>query len=423
MTAPPAGTIHIRSEPRPEWTDKAIAVLVVVTSYALFSAWKSPIPYLWIAIAAVLVSCSLAVVAKRQGVRALWVNIAVIGLTLGVIEGYFAMQGPTERRMSYSEEFFIADEVLGYKPAPARRIGHRSYAGDQLLYDVTYTLDDHGLRIASPSTSDHRGALPCVAFFGDSFTFGEGMSDEHTMPYQVWKRLAPRYQTVNFAFLGYGPHQMLAALELGRVEFEGHCRPSHIVYQAIPSHVSRAAGLEAWDQHGPRYRQGKNGLVRLDGHFDDVRPETALEWLRRAHRHLHLRIQGWLEASALYRTLLNTHRPVTSEDVALFAGIVDAAKQTASRIYPGATFQVLFWDYEDDAAVGTLILSELRAHGISVYPMSTILPGFPASRARYEISPYDRHPNEQAHARIADFLAQHMPPAPAMVSLRPVLQQ
>ena len=59
-------------------------------------------------------------------------------------------QGPAERQMEYSEEFFMADDALGYKPAAARRIGHRAYGGDQLLYDVTYTLDGHGLRIASP---------------------------------------------------------------------------------------------------------------------------------------------------------------------------------------------------------------------------------------------------------------------------------
>ena len=39
---------------------------------------------------------------------------------------------------------------------------------------------------------------------------------------------------------------------------------------------------------------------------------------------------------------------------------------------------------------------------------AVILPGFPVARARYEISPYDRHPNAQAHARIADFVAQRL---------------
>jgi len=92
----------------------------------------------------------------------------------------------------------------------------------------------------------------------------------------------------------------------------------------------------------------------------------------------------------------------------LFAAIVGTAKQTASRTYPGVTFQVLFWDYDDDTEVGEEVQSQLREQGVAVHLISTILPGFPAERARYEISPYDRHPNAQAHARIADFLAQHL---------------
>jgi hypothetical protein len=417
--------IHPLRERRHERLDKGVAMIVVLLiGCALFASWMSPIRCVWFAIAAVIMSSYVAAVSKRDCLRALWVNIAVISFALGVIEGYFGIQGPPERQMDYTEEFFIADDVLGYKPAAARRIGHRSYGGDRLLYDVTYTLDAHGLRIASPPVSEGEAPLPCVAFFGDSFTFGEGMADEQTMPYQVWKRLTPHFQTVNFGFLGYGPHQMLAALEQGRVS-DGHCRATHIVYQAIPSHVSRAAGLEAWDHHGPRYGWLPGGVVRQEGHFDDLRPTTALQWLRYGHRMLHVRMQAWLEASALYRTLLNSHRPVTPEDVALFAAIVNTAKQAATRIYPGVTFQVLFWDYDDDAEVGEQILSQLAAQGIAVHPMSTILPGFPAARARYEISPYDRHPNEQAHARIADFVAQRLvqPSASHMSPSLLVLQQ
>jgi hypothetical protein len=121
-----------------------------------------------------------------------------------------------------------------------------------------------------------------------------------------------------------------------------------------------------------------------------------------------VRAQALLEASVLYRTLLNSHRPVTAEDIALFVAIVKTAKQAASRIYPGVTFHVLFWDYDDDAEVGGLALSQLQAQGVIVHPISTILPGFPAARARYEISPYDRHPNALAHARIADYVVQRL---------------
>jgi hypothetical protein len=77
----------------------------------------------------------------------------------------------------------------------------------------------------------------------------------------------------------------------------------------------------------------------------------------------------------------------------------------------------LFWDYDDDADLAAQAVSQLKSQSVTVLPMSTILPGFPTARARYEISPYDRHPNEQAHARIAEFVAQHLDPPPA--PLRP----
>lgn len=385
--------------------DKRVGTIVILLiACVFFVARASLIPYLWIAIAAVIMLSYAAVISRRETFRALCVNLAVVIFTFGAIEGYFWTREPLERQMEYSEEFFVADDVLGYKPAPEKRIEHRSYGGNRLLYDVTYTLDDQGLRIASPLTIGSKDTLPCFAFFGDSFTFGEGMADEQTMPYQVWKRIGPRYRTVNFAFLGYGPHQMLAALEQGQVGSHGHCRPSHIVYQAIPSHVSRAAGLEAWDYHGPRYSWQPDGQLGHAGHFDDLRPSTPHEWLRHVHWQLHTRVRAALEASALYRTLLNSHRPVSPEDVALFAAIVKTAKLTASRAYPDVTFQVLFWDYDDDAEVGQQVMSQLRAQGVTVHPMSIILPGFPTERARYEISPYDRHPNAQAHALIAEFV-------------------
>ncbi|HKC92755.1 MAG TPA: hypothetical protein VKB81_01915 [Nitrospira sp.] len=389
----------------PDQIDKRLATIVILLiASVLFIARTSLIPYLWIAIAAVIMLSYAAVISKREGFRALWVNLAIIVFTFGAIEGYFWTQGPLERQMEYSEEFFVADDVLGYKPAEDKRIGHRSYGGDRLLYEVTYTLDNQGLRIASPLTSKHE-TLPCIAFFGDSFTFGEGMADEETMPYQVWKHMGPRYQATNFAFLGYGPHQMLATLEQGQLESRGHCQPSHIIYQAIPSHVSRAAGLEAWDHHGPRYAWQSDGQVRQEGHFDDLRPSTPLQWLRLAHWQFPARVRTWLEESAVYRTILNSHRPVTPEDVALFAAIVNAAKSTASQKYPDVTFQVLFWDYDDDVDVGEQVQSQLQARNITVHPMSTILPGFPTERARYEISPYDRHPNALAHTLIADYVA------------------
>lgn len=386
--------------------DKGIATIVLfVVASALTAVRTSPIPYLWIAIAAIIVLSYAAVLCTSQGLRALWVNLAVVIFALGAAESYFWAQEPLERRMEYSDEFFEADEVLGYKPAANRRISHRSYGGDQLLYDVTYTFNEQGLRTASSMTGTHAATQPCLVFFGDSFTFGEGMTDEQTMPYQVWKRIGHRFLTVNFGFLGYGPHQMLAALEHGQIESRGHCSSSHIIYQAIPTHASRAAGLEVWDHHGPRYMLNAEGQAQPSGHFDDTPPATILERLRVVHRQFSPWLKTTLEQSALYRTLLRTHRPVDEQDTELFGAIVGKSKQVIERMYPGAQLHVILWDYDDDREVVKQIQQALAHQAVQVSIVSTILPDFPANRAQYEISPYDRHPNALAHAIIAKFVA------------------
>jgi hypothetical protein len=74
-----------------------------------------------------------------------------------------------------------------------------------LIYDVTYTIDADGLRIAAgldENPHDNR----CMLFFGCSFTFGEGVDDHEAMPY-VAGTLA-NLRAYNFGFPGYGPHQM-----------------------------------------------------------------------------------------------------------------------------------------------------------------------------------------------------------------------
>lgn len=379
-----------------------IAIVLACTTYAIET---SQVPYVWAALGLTSILSIAACMTDRPWGQALWINLAVLTLTLGIGEVYFWAQEPLERQMEYSEGFFLADEVLGYKPASGRTLSHRTSVHEEPLYQLDYTINADGLRITAPIDTDMSSHEPCLVFFGDSFTFGEGMPDKRTMPYQAWKKLGGRLRTVNFGFLGYGPHQMLAALQHGLLESQAHCHPSHVVYQAIPTHVSRAAGLEAWDFHGPRYVLNADGGVGQDGHFDDVPCTALLDRLRTLHRQFPAHVKTTLEQSALYRLLLRSHRPVDAQDVALFGGIVGEAKQLIEKTYPGAQFHVLFWDYDDDQQVVDQVQQELAHRGVQVSAISDILPNFPAARARYEISLYDRHPNAMAHDLIADFVA------------------
>src|SRR5215470_1470826 len=194
LAAPPRASLHLLL--RRETGITALAAFVAAC--ATFASPTSEAPYVWAGVAVTTIFVCATSVSRRPWIRALWVNLAVLTLACGAGEAYFWMNEPLERQMQYSEGFFLADEILGYKPAAGQALSHRTSARHGLLYQVTYTINQDGLRTASPTDAATPLDAPCVAFFGDSFTFGEGMSDERTMPYQVWQKLGGRYRTVNF---------------------------------------------------------------------------------------------------------------------------------------------------------------------------------------------------------------------------------
>ncbi len=105
--------------------------------------------------------------------------------------------------------FSVSRPGLGWGPsAPGVYHGKRVGSDGALIYDAGYTIDDHLLRRTISAAG-----RPTVAFFGDSMTFGQGLSDSETLP-QAYADLAGRNTRVlNFGFPGYGPQQFLRALE------------------------------------------------------------------------------------------------------------------------------------------------------------------------------------------------------------------
>lgn len=100
------------------------------------------------------------------------------------------------------------------------------------------------------------------------------------MPYLTGIKTGGHYSIYNFGYSGYGPHQMLAALQRGVVDQVVHEPVSHVIYQSIPAHVGRAAGLAQWDPHGPKYVLDRGGRPVYEGPFDGWQPRP-LRWLHK----------------------------------------------------------------------------------------------------------------------------------------------
>jgi hypothetical protein len=195
-------------------------------------------------------------------------NLAFLSFILGCLEiySYFTKTPmPQYEGDAYRTKYMIPNDTLGYGPIAGAIVEARKVLGPRLIYRVTYTIGENGLRI-TPEDGDNR----CILFFGDSFTFGEGVEDQQSMPYIV-AELSKR-KTYNFGFHGYGPHQMLSAIEHGLVDRIVDCEPHWVIYSALPQHVARSAGYWLWDEHGPKYVV-ENGHAQYVGHFDDQNSE------------------------------------------------------------------------------------------------------------------------------------------------------
>jgi hypothetical protein len=257
------------------------------------------------------------------------------------------------------------------------------------IYDVTYTIDEHGLRETPAGNPDAQ----CRAlFFGGSIMFGEGVENNETMPFHFVSRSEGKYQGFNFGFHGYGPHQMLRAVETGRIpDVEGHPR-TIAVYQGIPAHVARSAGKAFWDQFGPRYEVKSSGELIYTGPFRSSRYRA---------------IETAFRASYLFRFF---QRRVVSSiayepgDLDLYTQILVQTRSLLKDRY-GSDFVILFWDKGQGDELSQDIQARLSELNFRVVLVSDIIPEIATDRRSLVISEFDHHPNPLAHALIGKNLA------------------
>jgi hypothetical protein len=347
------------------------------------------------------ISASIAVIAwllRRRAAAFILVNVAAVLLGVAIFETYLvitAQRGDGTRfEGSINDGFTETDDLLGYKPRNDAHVTARKFFADTLLYDVTYTIGPDGLRV-SPKR-DLQQEKGCVVFFGDSITFGEGLNDTETYPFRVGSKTNGAYAIYNFAFSGYGPHQMLANLEGGRVQEQLHCTPTQFVYLMIPEHLERVAGLATWDKHGPRFTIRLDGSVQRDGNFD--RPYRLLgRWP------IPQRLGAALDSFHTWQKLFGRDRQASADALPLAIAIVNEAAGFSRQRYPQSSFDVILWDGNDGERVRGLEAG-LTAAGIPVHRITRAIPDFRNNWRAYVISEHDLHPNARQHELLANLV-------------------
>lgn len=384
------------------WTTLAWIFAAAVT---LVSLKYFTIPYLWIFLAGA--TALFVTAAMDRGRRPLWFNLACLASGLAVFEYYTwtsSHRGFAASRVSGGsyDEHLIPHEELGWALPPESVMTQTLSFEGELLYDATYTIGPDGLRISSPAERGDGRSTECALFFGNSFTFGQGLADHEALPFRVHEESAQRYRTYNFGLNGYGAHQMLSALQHGLVRDTVQCdreQVTHVFYQSITDHLRRSAGRVWWETRGPRYVLTEDGGVRSAGSFEDEEDYDE-------DRSLVEILGTQIIKSMIYQKIVQgTYVRKYSRDVIdLYLEIIAEARRVALADYPAAEFHILLWD--EDNADNRAIRDGLRRRDIKVHLMSDILPNYRADdlNDEYRIHVRDPHPNALANELIAQYV-------------------
>lgn len=399
------------SRPSRSMTRLAVVILAILGTAASLQA--PSVPFTWLCVAWALTLWYLGITSRTSVIKAVWINLGAAMLALALGELYLWSITP-EKKNSYccNDAYFIHDDHFGMVPRRNFTATHVKTINSVPIYKTAYTMDANGLRVAPPA--DSRNVRGSVLFFGCSFTIGEGVADNEAMPYVTGLLTHGRYAIYNFGFHGYGPQQMLAALEQGLVRSVVTEPPKYMIYQAIPYHIERVAGLMTWFPHAPRYRPTDGGRVTAQGNFDTVSDETRysrIEQFWRARGSLGNAVSITLRKSFVYNKLVSPFRSLSREDVQLFLDVVSQARDAAAVSYPASEFHVILWDnmfnQRDFPRFLAPVLDGFRERQIRVHLISDIIPDYDGSAANtlYELHLHDSHPNAFTHRLIAAYVA------------------
>jgi hypothetical protein len=386
------------------WT---IFAWVGAVAVCLLSLKYFTVPYLWIFLVGALALFVTAATDERR--RALWFNIACLSVSLGAFEYYLwassarAYAAGRVAEGNTAERLYVPHQQLGWAPQPGTVVTEKLSFEGEVVFDATYTIGRNGLRISSPAPYRRDPAQECVLFFGDSFTFGQGLADHETLPYRVDEKLPQRYRTHNFGVNGYGPHQMLSALQNGRVADTVECDAtavSDVFYQGITDHVSRSAGLMWWEARGPRYVLTEDGGVILDGRLKDKGDYRSLyQWV------ISQIFKSMILENVVEGRYIHKYNP---EDIDLYASIVEESRRAVRSHFPAAEFHILWWD--ENNLDNQTIRNVFKRRGLTVHLMSDVLPNYRADdvNQQYRLHERDMHPSAVAVELIAQYVAREI---------------
>lgn len=208
------------------------------------------------------------------------------------------------------------DALLGWLPKPGG-VGYHRLDGN---FDVEYRIDAEGFREVPYAGVPERR----LWIFGDSFSFGSGVSDQDVYPSRIASAyLNERVRVINAAVTGHGLVQMYGRLRALRERLQ----PGDlVVFAPISDDLQRSLHDMAYvsqllfrgqgrSVHFPRYESGRLEAVRIESPWNRLRALLFHAPLSEGlHRFVHRAITGsWQRSVAEARAAIEDARALCAQ--------------------------------------------------------------------------------------------------------------
>jgi hypothetical protein len=300
-------------------------------------------------------------------------------------------QDPVE--MTYADEYFFIDPDGITKAIPNGRYKSSSTVKTtgKIIYDVTYSIDSLNRRVTPYTKGENNKNF--LLFFGGSFTFGEGLEDNETIPYFTGQ-YSKGYTPINYGFHGHSPAEMLIKLQTGTIPEEIAQDRGILIYTFMDAHIIRVVGsmrvVTTWGKNRPYFFLDKNDVLHKNGDFESGRPALML-------------IYKLLSKSKMLE-LINFDLPAEIEKrhFHLFTRIVEEAFLSYKKQFPESDFYLLIYPGSQHASI---LKSFLEKSDIPYLDYSKL---FNRSDPKYFIAFEDLHPNAYSNQLVAQKIVEDL---------------
>ncbi|MFH1622050.1 MAG: hypothetical protein ABIA97_02875 [Candidatus Omnitrophota bacterium] len=315
--------------------------------------------------------------------------LCIIFLFVMELSFYFLNKTSPDIKTIGPKPYYRIDKFGVYSALPGeQRFTKVNNKSNEVIWEAIYSIDEFGKRKTPVDNAEGRDKF--LLFFGGSFTFGEGLGNNQTLPYEVGQR-SQKYMPYNFGEIGAGPFDVLAKIE--SIDFKKQIKEkTGIMIYVLPIdvHVDRVVGsidVSRWNDRFAYYRKDKSGSLTRSGTFYENRPFLTRLILKS-------QVLKYFNVKHIF--------PIRENDIKFTASVIN-------------TFFKIFKDKYSDAKVCLLIyprgkyknllLKYINKDSIIILDYFEL---FDPSDPKFRISEYDKHPTYLANKILAESIVKDL---------------